>query len=401
MNVVFVSNFMNQHQSPIADELYVLLGRDYHFVATQPMPEYFAQAGYPDYSLRPYLIKAYEGDLLYQKAKTIINEADIAVFGSNMIPEFWESRLHTGKVTFDYQERLIRSIKTYFKLPWYYLNGSILRNYLPRRGKPLYLLCSGAYTAADCLLFNRRYSGRYKWGYITGAEEFDLEEKLSKNNLHQCLQIIWCGRFLDLKRPILIIKMAAELKKKGYRFCVNMYGSPDASEPGSENCYLKCVDLIKKEKLEDQVVLLGNRPNKEILQAMRDNDLYILSSDRHEGWGATLNEAMSQGCAVVASSAPGSVPYLLGNNEYGLVFHHGSLSQLVKEVEYFLQNPHERQEYARKAYRRLHGEWGPRHAAGNLLELFRQVLSGEKHSGIPEDQPCSMAEYRFFKSLYC
>jgi glycosyltransferase involved in cell wall biosynthesis len=45
--------------------------------------------------------------------------------------------------------------------------------------------------------------------------------------------------------------------------------------------------------------------------------VFIFTSDRNEGWGAVLNEAMGSGCAVVAADLIGSVPYLIEHKKMG------------------------------------------------------------------------------------
>jgi glycosyltransferase involved in cell wall biosynthesis len=58
-------------------------------------------------------------------------------------------------------------------------------------------------------------------------------------------------------------------------------------------------------------------------EAVRDHmeaaDIFLFTSDFNEGWGAVLNESMNSACAVVASHAIGSVPFLLKDGENGFI----------------------------------------------------------------------------------
>lgn len=38
MKIVFISNFMNHHQLPVAEKLYEMLGDDYKFIALEGLP---------------------------------------------------------------------------------------------------------------------------------------------------------------------------------------------------------------------------------------------------------------------------------------------------------------------------------------------------------------------------
>lgn len=75
----------------------------------------------------------------------------------------------------------------------------------------------------------------------------------------------------------------------------------------------------------DCVSLIGNMPNDEILALMQKSHIFIFTSDRNEGWGAVLNEAMSNGCAVVASNMIGAAPYLIKQGENGYIFKSGDV----------------------------------------------------------------------------
>ena len=57
---------------------------------------------------------------------------------------------------------------------------------------------------------------------------------------------------------------------------------------------------------------------------MERADIYLATSDRQEGWGAVINEAMNSGCAVVADHMMGAVPYLISHEENGMIYniHH-------------------------------------------------------------------------------
>lgn len=46
MKTVFISNYINHHQIPFSDALYGQLGKDYHFIQTEPMEAERAQMGW-------------------------------------------------------------------------------------------------------------------------------------------------------------------------------------------------------------------------------------------------------------------------------------------------------------------------------------------------------------------
>ena len=120
-----------------------------------------------------------------------------------------------------------------------------------------------------------------------------------------------------LKHPELPVMLAKRLKDKGYNFHLDMYGRGDELYPTQQ--------LVKSLALNDNVSFYGSLPNEEILKEMRKHEIFLFTSDRNEGWGAVLNESMSNGCAVVASNLIGSVPFLIQDGENGMVFKSGDL----------------------------------------------------------------------------
>ena len=98
MLVVFISNFINHHQVHVADELYKLLDGNYCFIETESMPDSFVKTGYPDYSMRPYVIKSYTSSEALNDAINLANNADVVVIGS--APEYFvKKRILDNKLT--------------------------------------------------------------------------------------------------------------------------------------------------------------------------------------------------------------------------------------------------------------------------------------------------------------
>lgn len=164
MRLVFISNFINHHQAPVADELYKALGNDYTFIATEPMPAEFIQSGYPDFSDRPYVMNSYESEQKRAEAQSLIDNADIVIKG-HASDSLIVRRLEEGKITFRNCERFFKS------KPWYLTGPAgwihFVKYYVRYNKKPSYMLASSAYTAND-MYHVGAYKGKVlKWGYFT------------------------------------------------------------------------------------------------------------------------------------------------------------------------------------------------------------------------------------------
>lgn len=376
MRIVFFTNFINHHQVHIADELYKELGNNYTFVATEDIPQSFKDGGYPDYSERPYLLKAYL-DENKEKAMQLAENADVVIIGS--APEMYvKKRLASNKLTFRYSERWFKDGYYHLLSPraWY----NYYNNHIKYRNSNLYMLCASAYTSGDVKKIFAYPDKCFKWGYFTRVEKFDFEASFASKQ--GTMHILWCARFLVLKHPELPIKLAKRLKDAGCSFVIDMFGSGEEFEHTKQ--------LAKELDVEDVVAFRGNVPNAEILEEMRKHDIFLFTSDRNEGWGAVLNEAMSSGCAVVTSNMIGSAPFLVKHNENGLIFESENIDSLFENVKYLIDNPQERYRLSKNAYETMLNVWSPENAAKRLLQLINGLLNGQTVEFV--DGPCSKAK---------
>lgn len=377
-----LSNFINHHQVPVADELSSTFGIEYWFIETMSLPEEQRSLGYSNLSSKPYVIQSYKTNKEYQKAIKLINNADVVIVGSapeDMILE----RLRNKKLTFRYSERLFK------KRPWYFPDPRIWmdlwKKHIRYKNKPLYMLAASAYTANDVYAIGAYKNKVYKWGYFTRVDEFPLEacKKLDASSEESTPHIMWCARFLRWKHPELPVMLAKRLKDKGYNFHIDMYGSGEELNA--------TMQLAQNLAVDDKVSFCGNLPNEEILNQMRQHEIFLFTSDRNEGWGAVLNESMSNGCAVVASNLIGSVPFLIQNGKNGLIFKSEDIDSLEKNVTYLLDNPSRRIEIAKNAILTMRSVWSPKNASKSFFELV-EALTTKNSALIPKNGPCSKAE---------
>lgn len=378
MTITFVTNFVHHHQLPLADELYARIGVDYHYIATKPLPEWLINGGYDPNLNRPYIVRSYESEMEMDKARGLIDESDVVIVGE--APEEWIlKRKDKNKVTFHYSERWLKKIDYHIFSPRSLYN--IYRNYYRYRHKRTYMLCASAFAAQDVHRYGCFPNRCFKWGYFTAVDEKSENEALQDVSNSKKTSFMWCARFLDWKHPELPVLLAARLKAKGYKFSIDIFGNGEEFE--------KIKKLIEDLDVSDYVNLCGNRPNAEILQEMRKHSIFLFTSDRNEGWGAVLNEAMSNGCIPVASDDIGSVPYLIKNDWNGLRFRSCSIDSLEEKVCRLLEDKVKMQELSQNALRTMREKWAPKVAAHNFLELAQYILSDKLDLYKREDGPAS------------
>ena len=136
--------------------------------------------------------------------------------------------------------------------------------------------------------------------------------------------------------------------------------------------------------------MLGAMPPEAVREHMEKAEIFLFTSDFNEGWGAVLNESMNSGCAVVASHAIGSVPFLIRDGENGLIYRNGDDDGLYKRVTRLIDDPALRDRLGRNAYRTLADTWNAETAAERFLQLSQALLDG-KSPELFDEGPCSRA----------
>jgi len=383
MKVTFFSNFLNHHQLPFCLEMKKILGDNFKFVASEKIPDDRIKLGYDDMNKSyDFVVRTYENE---EEAYKLGIESDVVIIGSAPV-KYVKERIKNKKLTFRYSERIH---KGGFKFRTYL---SLIKHYTFKERKNVYLLCSSAYSSYD---FNRSfaYIGKcYKWGYFPEVKEYDLDNLFKKKN-NKVDEILWVGRFLDWKHPEKVIEVVKKLKEENYKFHVKMIGiGPMFDEIN---------DLINKYKLNDVVKLMGAVNNKEVRSYMEKANIYLFTSDYNEGWGAVLNESMNSGCAVVASHAIGATPFLIKNNENGLVYKDESLDDLYIKVKKIINNKKLQKKLGTNAYKTMTKYWNAECAAKELLKLCDYLLKNKKskeNSNV--NKPCTKAKFILQSKMY-
>lgn len=382
MKITFFSNFLNIHQLPFCEEVIRHIGEEnFHFVATRGMDADRVQMGFEDMNqTKSFVVRAYEGETALEKAKQLAIESDVVIIGS--APDvFANLRLKEHKLTFRYNERLFK--KGFFKLLDPRLFSAYYKRFTRYRNDNLYVLCASAYTKTDLKLLCFPEKKCFKWGYFPEMKQYRSFEELWEKKTRmkrQGVSILWVGRLIDWKHPEVAIQVAKSLKEKGRSFSLTMIGD------GEERKRLD--QLIAEYDLTDCVDLLGPKNHEFVLSAMEESDIFLFTSDRNEGWGAVLNEAMNAGCAVVGNKQIGSVPFLIQNGKNGFMYQsnqdlHNIMNTLCSSLEI-------RKELGQNAWLTMNDYWNASNAVNQLFVLIDSIQKGQNNTNIVVG-PCSLA----------
>ena len=364
MKVVFLSNYLTHHQVPFCEAMCGLVGEDnFRFISTIPMEQERLNMGWQLGNDAAYEIKAYAGE--QERVCTLIADADIVIAGA--ISEMWWKRAAQAKgVTFLYNERLFKRGYRQILRPGFLKHRLRYARYAA--GRKVYSLCASAYLAGDYALLGEFKNRCYQWGYFPDLPE--IESAADMISQKDATSLLWVGRLIDWKHPEYAIEAAKRLHQDGVPFTLHIVGDG----PLREELEQSVIAL----GLQGQVIFDGNVPYKEVAEKMQKARILLATSDFNEGWGAVINEGMHAGCAVVASRAMGSVPFLIQNGENGFSFKNGDTQALYETVKNLLADPSLAARVGIAAHKTIATKWNAAVAAERILKLANNLAADEE-----------------------
>lgn len=371
---VFVSNYLNHHQIPFCNAMYELCGGSFAFIQTGAVEEERIRMGWDGQAHQPYLKLYYKEE---QVCRRLIAHAEIVMFGGCDDERYIEERLAEGKAVIRCSERLYKTGQ------WKAVSPRGLRkkyrDHTRYRKAPVYLLCAGAYVPSDFSLV-RAYPGKmYCWGYFPETRHYDIDKllagKSSAASEDGTVYILWAARMIDWKHPELPLEAARHLKSRGLSFRMDMIGGGAMEEQ---------IKALRAEYgLEKEVGLPGFMSPALVREHMERADIFLLTSDRQEGWGAVANEAMNSGCALIADHMTGAAPYLVRDGENGLIYRDGNRKELFALAEGLVRDRELCARLGKNAYRTITEVWNAENAAKALWELCGRLglRNGGEYAG--------------------
>lgn len=388
--------------------MYKRVGDRFFFIQTEPMEEERIRMGWNQNVDLPYVKYSYiEPDY----CKKLILESDLVLFGGCDEEAYILPRLQQKKPVIRISERI------YKEAQWKAISPrGLVRKWIDHtryRKAPVYLLCAGAYVASDFSIVKAYPDKMYRWGYFPEYHRYDINELMQKKPMqiianqqdsrdiekcHKSPKILWAARFIDWKHPELVVLTAKHLRDKKLPFHIQMIGGGELL-PQIES-------MIREHDLENHITLLGYKTPEEVRQHMEASDIYLATSDRGEGWGAVVNEAMNSGCAVVANHMMGVVPYLIKHEKNGMIYQDGNKVDLFAITEKLVRDASLCKSLGEQAYATIALEWNAEHATERLMDMATSLgilPSVQPNVDLTDDNsvgPCSKAPVISEKSMY-
>ena len=365
MTFTFVSNYINHHQIPLCEALWHKLGDAFTFIQTMPMEEERVAMGWGvDVRTLPYVRCLYEAE--YECRKKIA-ESDVVLFGWSEREDIAAERLASRKVTMRVSERLYREGQWKAVSP----RGLLAKyqEHIKYRTQNVCMLCAGAYAASDFRLIGAYPGKLFRWGYFTKLRIYSEEQFASMKAQDGRLHIVWAGRFIPLKHPEYVVRLAGTLHKKGYPFYVHMLGDGELDAQIRQD--------VEAAGLAECFRFYGYTEPERVRDVMERCHIHLFTSNHLEGWGAVVNEGMNSGCVEVVNEQVGAAPYLIRHGENGLVYPKDKYEGMEALVLDLFENWETRKGMGRAAYETIRDVWNAESAAKELLRFAQGLLDGK------------------------
>jgi glycosyltransferase involved in cell wall biosynthesis len=188
-------------------------------------------------------------------------------------------------------------------------------------------------------------------------------EEISIKTFDKQIKLIYVGGLTPGKQPLLSVKSAHQLIRKGYNISLDIYGDGVKRE--------EIENYIELHKLENQVILHGNVNKDEVKKAFI-NAHFLIFISKSEGWPKVVAEAMFWGCLPISSNVS-CVHYMLGNNNRGSVLKlDANTDDIVMEIKSYLEDEKKYQEKVLEAKK-----WSQNYTLDTFEKSIKELLKHE------------------------
>ena len=364
MKILLVTNIVSHHQLPLAIELSKIVGKDnFLFAATSRPDKERLKNGWSSEYGQSWIAHPNESandSIIYEK---FWQDADVVICGERLIHRM-QDRVDKGKLCFYMSERWWKPPVGMFRL----LSPKYLKMFLTFRkltkSEYFHYLPTGPFAAKDLALVTSMEGRVWQWGYFTEMPSIRLDLAESTDTV---VSILWIGRMLKWKRVDLLIKALHRLKSEGKLFRLTLVGEGPERE--------RLQRLSGKLLGEEYCTIRDFIPSDEVTSLMAKHDVYVLPSSAYEGWGAVVNEAMSVGCAVVASDKTGAGAALIEHGVNGLLFESDSVNSLYKCLDQIFNIQGLSKELGLSAKSKYVEQWQPKIVAQRFIQLSSSLIN--------------------------
>jgi glycosyltransferase involved in cell wall biosynthesis len=161
--------------------------------------------------------------------------------------------------------------------------------------------------------------------FFTASYQQNEIKEIPKKDFNSKIKLLFVGAFSRGKQPLLSVKAAHKLIKRGHNISLDMYGN------GSE--FIKIEKYINDNLLYKDIKLHGNQSKEIVKQAFQKSHFLVFIS-KSEGWPKVVAESMFWSCLVVSTKVS-CVPFMLDDGNRGCLIN-DNIDDIVKKIEQYI-----------------------------------------------------------------
>jgi len=201
------------------------------------------------------------------------------------------------------------------------------------------------------------------------VDEVEKQRLKNKLNIKDKFVILFVGRLVEVKGIEYLIKAFSELEKK-YNAALLIIGQGDRKS--------KLMREAEKLRLKN-IQFLDFIPYNELYKYYSIADVFVLPSITtrliKETWGFVINEAMNQGCPVVASDAVGAaMGGLVENRKTGIIVPERNSGVMADAISEIYSNKNFQEELRRNTLDKIK-YWNEELQVKGFIEAFNFIFS--------------------------
>jgi glycosyltransferase involved in cell wall biosynthesis len=197
------------------------------------------------------------------------------------------------------------------------------------------------------------------------------------------LQILFAGRLVSQKDPLLMVEVAAALRDRGTRFQIHVVGEGELED--------ELLRAIAARDLTEHVLLHPPTPGLQGWYAACDA---LLMTSTFEGIPCVVFEAMAMGLPIVAPDLP-AIGELLSDDSDALVKPRDSVGSYVSALARLADDEAYLEERGRKMRERARAQFTVRQMADDHGELYEELLQDAPPPPKSREEPSQTTPIRF------
>jgi glycosyltransferase involved in cell wall biosynthesis len=180
-------------------------------------------------------------------------------------------------------------------------------------------------------------------------------------------RILYAGNLVPSKGVDVLLRAAAELKRRGIKFELKILGQGPAQDS---------LEILAHElSIEGQVTWSPFVAQALMPREYGASTITVLSSrGRAEGLGLTLVEALLSGSAVVGTAA-GGIPEVVLHEQTGLLAREGDPVNLADQLQRLLSDPQLRERLTRAGKEHVLRTYSPDSAIARFLDIYDAIAN--------------------------